>query len=72
VKNSPDNPNTLAAALAWSSRITGISAQMVLPGLFGYWLDLRLHTKFVFVALGIILGMASGLWSLIRLVREPH
>jgi hypothetical protein len=72
VKNFSDNSTTLAAALAWSTRITGISAQMVLPGLFGYWLDLRLNTKFVFVAIGILLGMASGLWSLIRLVRERH
>jgi F0F1-type ATP synthase assembly protein I len=72
VKNSSDNRSMLAAALEWSSRITGISLEMVLPGLFGYWLDLRLKTKFVFIVLGIFLGLASGLWSLLRLVREKR
>jgi hypothetical protein len=62
----------LATALEWSSRITGISVEMALPGLLGYWLDVRLKTKFVFIMLGVILGLAGGLWSLIRLTREQR
>jgi len=72
VKDSSDGRSPLAVALEWSSRITVISFQMVLPGLLGYWLDQRLGTKIVFLILGIFFGMASGLWTLIRLTREKR
>lgn len=72
VKDSSDGRSPLAVALEWSSRITVISLQMVLPGLFGYWLDQRFGTKVVFLILGIFFGLASGLWSLIRLAQEKR
>jgi ATP synthase protein I len=72
VKNTPDDRSIFAVALGWSSRITTISVQMLLPGMLGYWLDQRLKTRFIFLLLGILLGLASGLWSLIRLAQEKR
>ncbi|MBN2578246.1 MAG: AtpZ/AtpI family protein [Pirellulales bacterium] len=72
MKKSSDSRSPLAVALEWSTRVTAISLQMVLPGVLGYWLDLRIGTKMVFLILGVFFGLASGLWSLIRLTREKH
>ena len=57
----------MAQAMAWSSRITTISLTMVLPAVFGHWLDERLGTWVVFVTLGAIAGMTVGLMQLIRM-----
>ena len=57
----------MANALALSSRITTISLEMVLPAVFGHWLDERLGTWFVFVSLGAIGGMTVGLMHLIKM-----
>ncbi len=40
---------------------------MVLPGLVGLWIDQKLGTVMVFLVLGVILGMTSGLIHLIRM-----
>jgi len=41
--------------------VTTISLEMVLPGLIGYWIDLRLGTKLLFLVPGVILGFAIGM-----------
>jgi ATP synthase protein I len=69
--NSPDDPSSYANAMAWVSRITSISMEMVVPGLIGYYLlDRWLGTKVVFLILGLILGLIGGIWQLIRLTRQ--
>jgi F0F1-type ATP synthase assembly protein I len=57
----------MAQAMVWSSRITTVSLEMVLPAVLGHWLDQRLGTGWVFVILGAIAGMTAGLMHLIRM-----
>ena len=57
--------------MEWASRITAIAATMVVPIVAGYWLDQRLGSRVVFTALGGIVGLAIGLWSLIQIAQPP-
>jgi ATP synthase protein I len=68
--NSPDGRSAYALAMEWVARITSISLEMVLPGLGGYWVDQKLGTKMLFLILGIILGFAVGLRSLLLLTKN--
>jgi len=43
---------------------------MVLPGLGGQWLDKRWGTSFL-ALLGFAIGLASGIWYLLAITREP-
>ena len=67
----PDDRSSLAQAMEWTSRITTIAMEMVVPGLLGYWLDQRLGTRGVLLIVGVALGFATGLWHLIRLTMPP-
>ena len=60
----------MALALDWSSTIISISVAMVVPGLAGYWLDGKLGTGFVFLLLGMVLGVVVGIWQLVRLTQK--
>lgn len=42
---------------------------MVVPSLIGYWIDLKLGTRFAFLLLGTVFGFTTGLMSLMRMVR---
>jgi F0F1-type ATP synthase assembly protein I len=42
---------------------------MVVPGLLGYWLDSRFHTRPLLTVLGFALGMAYGMYQLVQLAR---
>jgi F0F1-type ATP synthase assembly protein I len=66
---SSDDRSPIAVAYAWAWRVIAISLEMVVPGLIGYWIDLRLGTKAVFVILGFLLGMALGIVHLMRLAQ---
>jgi ATP synthase protein I len=71
MENLPDDQSSYANAMAWVSRITSISIEMVLPGLIGYYLiDRWLGTKVVFLILGLIVGFAGGIWQLIKLTKQ--
>lgn len=72
VTNSSDDRSPLAQAVAWSSRITTIALEMVLPGILGHWLDRQLGTWLVFLILGTIFGMSVGMMHLIRLTKLPQ
>lgn len=60
----------MAVALEWSSTIISISVAMVVPGLAGYWLDGKLGTGFVFLLLGMVVGVVVGIWQLVRLAQK--
>jgi F0F1-type ATP synthase assembly protein I len=66
-----DDHSPYASAMQWTSRITTISMEMVVPGAIGYWLDQRWGTGVVFLALGAILGFVTALLSLVRLTKPP-
>ena len=63
----PDDRTPLARAAEWSSRVTTISLEMVVPGLIGLWIDRQLGTVMVFLVLGVALGMTTGMLHLVRL-----
>jgi hypothetical protein len=63
---SPEKRPPMAVALEWVSRITAVALAMVLPGLFGYWLDIKLGTSFL-APTGFVLGIVGGMWSLMAL-----
>ncbi len=64
-----DDRSPLVLGLQWSSRITTVSLEMVVPALAGYWLDWKLGTPLLFLVLGAVLGFAVGLRSLLRMTR---
>lgn len=67
VTNPPDDRSPMARAFAWSSWVTAISLEMVVPGMIGFWVDLQLGTVMLFLVLGVILGMSVGVFQLVRL-----
>ena len=40
---------------------------MVVPGLLGYWIDQRIGSRPLFTVVGFGLGLALGMWHLIRM-----
>ncbi|WP_166828046.1 AtpZ/AtpI family protein [Thalassoroseus pseudoceratinae] len=56
----------LAAGMAWVARITTVVAEMVIPGLFGRWLDSTWGTQYC-VVIGFIFGLVIGIWHLLRM-----
>ena len=57
----------MAVAMAWTSRVTTIALEMVVPGLVGLWIDHCLGTKVLFLVLGLILGFGIALRELVKL-----
>jgi ATP synthase protein I len=71
VTHPPEDRSPLALAMEWTSRLTTISLEMVLPGLLGYWVDQKLGTRVVFLLLGVIAGFSVGMWHLVKLAGSP-
>lgn len=46
-----------------------ISLEMVLPGIVGYWLDLQLGTRVVFMLVGFAIGMYVALRHLLQIAK---
>lgn len=65
----PGSPTPLALGLAWAYRILAVSAEMVLPGLLGSWLDERWGTQFL-ALLGFAIGITGGLFHLLLMTRR--
>lgn len=57
----------MVVAAEWTSRVTTIALEMVLPGLAGLWIDRKLGTVLVFLVLGVALGMTVGMIHLVRM-----
>jgi F0F1-type ATP synthase assembly protein I len=68
----PEDRSSLAQAVAWSTRITTVALEMVLPGALGYWVDQWLGTWILFLVLGMLLGMTTGMIHLLKMAsRRP-
>ena len=67
----PDDRSPLALAMEWTSRVTAVSLEMVLPCVLGYWVDRQLNTRMVFLVLGAVFGLVCGMWHLIRMTQSP-
>jgi F0F1-type ATP synthase assembly protein I len=63
-----DDRSPIAKALSQVAQITTISLMMVIPAIIGQFIDRLLGTVILFTALGLVLGMASAIWQLIKLV----
>ena len=69
----PDDRSAFAQAMTLSSMIISVAMEMVLPGLAAwYWIDRRLGTKFVFLLLGLVLGVVGGMIHLVRLLSAKN
>lgn len=63
----PERRPPLAEALEWSSRITTVALEMVVPAVLGWWVDQKLGTVVVFVVLGAAVGMTTAIVHLLRM-----
>lgn len=68
-QTGPDRP-WLAVAAEWTSRVTTVAGQMVLPALLGLWLDQLAGTVCLFLILGGILGFAAAMGQLVQWLRS--
>jgi hypothetical protein len=60
----------MALGIEWVAKITTVALEMVLPGIFGQWLDGRWGTSFLGL-LGFALGVTLGIWHLLRMTPQP-
>jgi F0F1-type ATP synthase assembly protein I len=72
VTDLPDDRSAVARATQLASSVITVSLEMVMPILVGYWIDQKLGTKAVFAILGAAIGLATGIWSLIRMTQPPR
>jgi len=68
VTDPPDQWSPIGVAVQWVSRIMTVTAEMVLPGLAGQWLDDRYNTGFL-ALLGFAFGLTAGIWHLLAMVQ---
>ena len=60
----------MAIAFEWSATVMTISAEMVIPGLMGYWLDQRLGTRALFLLVGFAIGGTLAGMQLMRIANK--
>jgi len=66
--NTPtDDRAPLTRAYDRATRGMTVAIGMVVPGLAGHYLDDRLGTRVVFTIFGFAIGLAFGVWQLVRL-----
>ena len=59
-----EKPSPIGLAFEWVARILAVSAEMVLPGLAGQWLDSRWGTNFL-ALVGFAIGIMAGIAHLL-------
>jgi len=69
LKRRPQDYSWLYQGIQWASRITTISAEMVVPGLLGFRLDDLLGTGFL-ALIGFGVGVAVGIWHLTLIAKS--
>ncbi|MEE8452012.1 MAG: AtpZ/AtpI family protein [Thermoguttaceae bacterium] len=69
MNDSSDDRSPMAVAMAWTSHVTAIAMEMVLPALAGIWADRQLGTGMLFLLLGVVFGFTLGMWSLLKLAK---
>ena len=68
LQDQSGQPSPAGIAFTWVGRILAIVVEMVVPGVFGKYLDDLLGTKFL-VLVGFALGLTLALWHLIVMTR---
>jgi F0F1-type ATP synthase assembly protein I len=69
VTDERPNLNPLAVAMEWVAKITTVALEMVLPAVGGGYLDKWLGTGY-WALIGVVLGMAVGMWHLLLMTRS--
>ena len=54
-----------------SGEVSVIGIQFVLPTLAGWWGYQKLGTGYLFLGIGLVLGMGMAIFSLLRIVNPP-
>jgi hypothetical protein len=62
-----DDRSVLAIAWAWATRVMVVAAEMVVPGLVGYWIDLQVGSRVVFMLIGFAGGITLAIMHLVRM-----
>jgi ATP synthase protein I len=57
----------MAEGIAWSTRITTIALEMVVPAVIGHLIDEKIGTTPVALLVGVILGLATSMLHLLRI-----
>jgi F0F1-type ATP synthase assembly protein I len=70
VGNVPDERSPVAKAAAWAARILTVALEMVLPGLFGSWVDQKLGTVALFMLIGLGLGFFVATLHLMQMIKK--
>ncbi len=60
-----------AIGFSRAAEVSGIGMQFVLPTLAGWWGDQKLGTGYLFLGIGLVLGMGMAIFSLLRIVNPP-
>lgn len=63
-----DERPPLALAMEWLAKVTTVVSEMVLPGVFGFWLDKSWKTSYCGL-IGVALGFTVGLAHLIQMAK---
>lgn len=66
-----NDQHPMAAAMQWVHRVTTVVLEMVLPGLFGQWLDNRWGTSFL-ALLGFGLGLTTAITHLLQMTKHER
>jgi hypothetical protein len=72
---SADDRTAMAKAVEWATIAMTVSAEMVVPGLIGYWFDQQLGNFFetrivLFVLLGFAGGLVLAIWHLLKILKS--
>lgn len=65
----PPARHPMAVGVEWASRITAVALVMILPGIFGQWLDARWNTEFLGLG-GLAFGNVAGIWYLLKMTKS--
>lgn len=67
-----DDRSPSAKALSKVTQITSISLMMIIPAIIGYFIDQRFQTLILFTTVGLVLGISSSIWQLIKFVAHQE
>jgi ATP synthase protein I len=63
-------PKPLPSAAVFLGLGTAVAGCVGVGVLLGVWLDARVHTSPLFLVLGLVLGVASAVWTVVSQVRR--
>jgi ATP synthase protein I len=68
--SSAASPKPLPSAAVFLGLGTAMAGCVGVGVLAGLWLDARVHTSPLFLVLGLVLGVASAVWTVVSQVRR--